>query len=376
MTVAMKNKGGRPKTGTGDIPAWFDIGKYRGAKDFTAAQWYEQLCVRRCFFLMQDWLDHIAKTPSGDIAKMFPNSPRSLFPETEQHPERIRDAFNILCDNPLNNLELFCATDKVCSKGQHHYDFLVNGGAYALRGRPLDAFDGWFIEGKKCGIEIPAHGDISNMGAWVDITVREEVDALLFPATQSMGAQITKEKIEEIKRKFYSQPNTQRFGKHIPILVDIAMPDAVLIKEFQEILASLKNNYPERKDLPTFRAINFKKWYESGVLPYLDLMIWGRLTGTKVTQPAFSQQIYTLMHIDDNLSDGKGHDGWHASEEGEDFIRTTDSYAGKLLTPTYLRGLLSQATREASGIIPTARSFSPVPIPKKSNKSGKKNPAK
>jgi hypothetical protein len=77
--------------------------------------------------------------------------------------------------------------------------------------------------------------------------------------------------------------------------IDFRLPDALLKERFAECLRG------QRKSIKTspgafFRSQDFAAWYKSGVLPYIDLMMWEKASGQTFRWSSFVDALSSVMN--------------------------------------------------------------------------------
>jgi len=137
-------------------------------------------------------------------------------------------------------------------------------------------------------------------------------------------------------RSRYIDPGIPRADVGQFVCVDLSLPDAVLIGEFKDYLKRERKNTHESAG-PFFRSPDFSSWYNMGVLPYLDLKLWEKLTGQSFQWSAFANALSTIV------------DKPIGSESA--LQKTVKKSAEKLMDYQAIRILKSQVVREQSGTL-------------------------
>lgn len=124
---------------------------------------------------------------------------------------------------------------------------------------------------------------------------------------------------------------TSTSGSDVLLSVDMSLNDSVLIEQFSRALNSLRDQAPEKFALTNFTARNFDfaSWTRFGVLPYIDLRIWGLQVKRAISNRVMADAIFP------------------PGEGGEEMVRkTTEKYAKELIGwPTIAAlGSLGQVT--------------------------------
>jgi hypothetical protein len=68
------------------------------------------------------------------------------------------------------------------------------------------------------------------------------------------------------------------------VIVNVGESDATLRKAFTQWLAQISANAPARTQPKRERKLNTRHWGYLGILPYLDLKIWGIETGRSISR--------------------------------------------------------------------------------------------
>lgn len=84
------------------------------------------------------------------------------------------------------------------------------------------------------------------------------------------------------------EPIDSRSASSNSLLVNLAATDSVLTDAFSSWLKDirLKQGDVSKRELPAYRS-----WVSYGLLPYLDLFIWMKLTGNKITHHVMSEAV-------------------------------------------------------------------------------------
>lgn len=112
--------------------------------------------------------------------------------------------------------------------------------------------------------------------------------------------------------------------------IDLRLPHELRVQQVEQVLAVLQAQLPE--NAPIVRELDFPKWIEFGVLPYLDLLVWQHQTGVRLSYAAMAELLFQ--------SDLK---------KGEETVRkTTARLANELVTEAALREVHGHAVIENS----------------------------
>lgn len=287
---------GRPKKDSAGLPDWFDIKKYQPARDFGALQWFEQLVFReRIFAVYEACLKHGVK----DFKVLLP-------------------AFRMLQDDPvITALRVFNAGERVVDH-EEKLDIPDVDNQITLRTSHINAD--------------PVIGSIISFfrGAGVTALTAGDLQSLE-PKNYGEEGVRTQITFNEDGSLNISEPPLKFRGRPI-VAFDLSLKDEILIREMRELLREMRK-MTKPVPLAFVKNSDFLKWYNSGVLPYLDLMLWGKI-GHDYTWAAFIRELSLIL--DDPIS----------SESAA--MKAAQSYAKKLLDPQTIRTLEAQAYRESS----------------------------
>jgi hypothetical protein len=292
------SKAGRPKKGSARLPVWFDIEKYRQVKSFGATEWYQQL-VLRCF------LDQIfaEKANDGWCEKCM-----SLL-EDDPHVTiaRLEAAYPV-----IHKPYVF---GRVGRGG--HIDFLISE----------MTIDPYWAE----GVRPVTNGEILR----AFFTMRQNIETS--EKAKCGKSPFIEDSDEEWEKKMREPYQGQRFGKDEYITItrnDFMLPDAILIKNYADHVKANRSCSQESAS-PFFKNQDFTAWYNSGVLPSIDLYLWEIKSGQTFQWSAF---VDALNNITDQ------------PVGSEDACRKTAKVlAEKLMRGRTIRMLNLQAVKEQSG---------------------------
>lgn len=124
--------------------------------------------------------------------------------------------------------------------------------------------------------------------------------------------------------------NFTNADRTLNLSVNLFVPDKILLKQFKKLLLEIRHTSLRYGiSLEEKSRIDFDAWLKSGVLPYLDLHIWKKETGTKFPDRVMADAIFPH------------------GEGGEDTVRkTTVKHAQYLMTRKFLEVLTAVATSE------------------------------
>jgi hypothetical protein len=298
-------KAGRPKNGSAGLPEWFDIEKYRVAKEFGAMGWFRQLVTRDQFFKFAEFF----KKEGGNLK------------------EGLHETFALIKESPVITRDrIFSAPKKTT---------LLNGEKVPT----VDAALGcalFYIDERAIGVR-----DVDyNLTSRLVMALKEDWQLAL--AAQLSWRFIRQEDMPPPYREirilipWVDDFFPALFDKwETPLAaIDLSLPDEALMKDFAAYLKEKRKRRGEIES-PFFKSPDFSSWYDSGVLAYLDLMLWEIATGEPVRWAAFADALNAIV---DEPVGGEG-----------TLSKTTKAHAKKLMDARTIRMLQSQAMREKAG---------------------------
>lgn len=278
------------------LPKWFDLAKYAGANSLESVGWYEQLSVRS---------DLIGLVGSRRWESGQSSSP----PETGQQTMRV---LALIRETPIVDI----AKDELLTA------YFYGGALYELKaGDPRYSFgvhlttvrNLYLTEGN---IEKDKRTHARNFFAQIFDQDRDWSTPLAFKHKDWID-----EPIDGI---------ADSGGFDVNIRVNMLLPDRVLVEQFKRVLNQLRSPLQRAGvAIENTRMPNFSDWIRFGVLPYLDLQIWQRETGTKIPNRVMADAIFL------------------PGDGGEEVVRkTTAKLADDLLTRKHLETLAALAAHE------------------------------
>jgi hypothetical protein len=286
---------------TRDLPAWFDIKKYKGLKHLTSAEWYDLLLQRH---------SHIRYIELNS-AEFYQN--RSL---------PIASALTKLRNDPL-----YISNDEL-------EVFLFGGGQ-------LDALknDTNLFNEMSFGITPITLMQLYQIECWykeeIKIRSRNWVDQIL-SGDFDLGENYTSGDEATFIKSFIHEPISNSLKSHGDlssgetsidiskrgssfVRIDFSLPDKALIEQFKQYLIDYRQKFPNSFEEEQYKYPNFNKWIDFGILPFLDLKIWQLQTSNKIPNRVMADAIYP--------------DG----EKGEEMIRkTTQKITRTIMSYKYL----------------------------------------
>lgn len=203
------------------LPAWFQLDKYRDCETFSAARWVSNLEIRSvildCFKAMEEH-----------------RLPMEIFP--------------------------------------HIHEWLPEVLA-TTRASPIEA--------GACRQAMPIRSLIFQDLAWRSLHDKDDVfrsDLWNRVASADCGNPALETRVDTI---------TNIFDSAYPVMVDLRASDSVLIEAFSDWLKTARAERPSSKrERPAY-----KDWARYGLLPYLDLFIWAKETGTQIPHHLMAEAV-------------------------------------------------------------------------------------
>lgn len=73
--------------------------------------------------------------------------------------------------------------------------------------------------------------------------------------------------------------------------IDLNAPNSVLIEAFRRWLAQTRASQRKRGKPPKRQRPEYRRWADWGLLPYLDLRLWERITGSQLTHATMAEAV-------------------------------------------------------------------------------------
>lgn len=257
------------------LPSWFNLKNYEAAKHFEAGDWYDELMFR---LYLRYCLKVYGKEPT-DIPENWECIKKGglLFHTTkdEKFKARIRA---VTAD--IHHIE---AIDENSKSWRQSVNSLLNMDMYGLCY--------WYSEDEEQK-EITKKFNIMVGEKPKDLTDEDEKKALAWAIKPFSDCPMNL--VMGLKNKF-------AYAK-----VDLNSSDEQLKLDFAAWLDSERKhrNCPAPKK--NFSKADLEGWYESSVLPYLDLMFWSEIEQTKINQYVIAQAIFADAYSVDSEVDPLG----------------------------------------------------------------------
>ncbi len=242
-----------------DLPEWFDLAKYDDSLSLDSAGWYEQLAVRR----------HMARLIDSERWENFQDDGSSKLRELY-----IRE-FALIRANPLIDVNSDFGL-KVSFLGGALHELKTRNPRYSF-GVHLATVRNLYLTERD--IEVEKRDYARNFFAQFENRDWLNDDPFEFPCTDWID-----EPVDGVRKTSIPQVN---------VSVNLSLPDKVLIKQFIQMLQSLRDPlqrvyYPD----PDQRKPDYSNWVRFGVLPYLDLRIWEREAEIKIPNRVMADAIF------------------------------------------------------------------------------------
>lgn len=281
----------------GELPKWFNIKKYAAAKDLTAENWYDLLVQR---WSHNYYYDRFASEKYTKHEVLYP-------------------ALINLRENPLKSL-----TD------DQHIMFIGGGKLLALKYNPKD-----FVHFAHALSPLTIRQLYQIEGSLEPKSrIREYMDKIL----ELNGDAWPSEKEHEWALSFIDEPifdalkklgDSKKSRSHDFIKIDLSVPDKILIEQFADYLRQLRKRNPDIKPAKPYKAPEFKKLAEYGVLPYLDLKFWEKENNASIPYRVLADALFPTGNI------------------GEEMIRkTTKKFSEQVIEADYIDFLATIAAQE------------------------------
>ncbi len=283
-------KAGRPKKGSAGLPEWFDIQKYAPSHSFGAAEWHAQLTFRKRVF------EHIEICQQSDDKGFKP----------------LKQALSLLHEDPLITEQRVMETHSFVEKADIQKPNALQKDIHAGR-LLIDPVVGMTVAPvAHSGINLISNGQLSG----IKLQETNKKNTLIFHNDGTY-------ELHEAHLQLYGNPI---------VAIDLSLKDEILLREMRDLLKALRKE-AHAPTLPFVKNSDFLKWYKSGVLPYLDLLIWEKM-GHAFVWASFIKELSQIL------------DAPISSESAA--IKSIQNYAEKLLDEETLRTLAAQVSREQS----------------------------
>ncbi len=294
-----------------DLPDWYALEKYLSASNLDAAGWYETLLQRWNHFF---WFDHQGPEKYKDRAHDGKNYYYDALLQSRENPlAPLSDPIQIALIGG-GQLEALKYDKKDFSTFSHAISPLTIRRLYQkehrLRKPTRTRIRAWFDRMFDDFGSIELTDEYKAECKWA----LSFIDDPIFEAFEKQGEE-------------RDWPDQRR--DHDCVYVDLTVPDKILIQHFTDYLRQVRKKYPNIKPASTYKAPEYKKWLEYGLLPYLDLKLWEIENSVSIPYRVFADAIFP----DGNM--------------GEEMIRkTTKKMADQVMSKDYIDFLATMAAQE------------------------------
>lgn len=294
-----------------DLPDWYALEKYHAADSLDAAGWYEILLQRWNHFF---WFDR--------------NGPEKY--KRDRH-DRKNYYYDALLQSRIDPLSLLTDAVQIALIGGGQLEALkYDKKDFSTFSHAISPLTIRRLYQKEHRLKKPTR---TRIRAWFDSMFDDFV-----------SIELTDEYKAECKwaLSFIDDPIFEAFEKegeemdwldqsrgHDCVYVDLTVPDKILIQQFTDYVRQVRRRYPDIKPAKPYKAPEYKKWIEYGLLPYLDLKLWEIENNVSIPYRVLADAIFT----DGNM--------------GEEMIRkTTKKMADQVMSKRYIDFLATMAAQE------------------------------
>lgn len=241
------------------LPEWFKLEHYNQAKDFNADDWYDELMPR---LFLRYCLKQYEELPyNWEIIKR--DGLLYYVAQTEEVSYRVSSI------GPFSHE--FQTIDKKKKQDKAKYRSV-----YSLSN--MNMYGSYWVNTQDQKDEIA-----KKMNIMFDAKHRTE-------ATRDL-----KEALEWLSKPFDNSSMDITFGlkdKFGYARVELDASDEQIKQDFASWLADERNRRNVITSKKSFNEVDFTSWYDSSVLPYLDLMFWAEMDDVKINQYVIAQAIF------------------------------------------------------------------------------------
>lgn len=219
-----------------ELPEWFKLEKYEGAKDLNITGWYQQLVIRNSAML---------------------------------HVKAInQEAFRLMRENPIINIK----NHRIFWTWFHEVQQRLNmhNPHFALGVHSLTIDE--FIHIEECLLS----ERLNHARKWKENCSTPNSN---FPYERWIDEPI------------YNSAKPDHYPCRA-LYVNLGLPDVVLIDHFKECLTKLRNHSNTHDVQKYYRKLDTHNWIKYGVLPYLDLIIWEKEMDVTIPNRVMADAIY------------------------------------------------------------------------------------
>lgn len=284
-----------------DLPDWYDLEKYHAASSLDAAGWFDLLLQRWSYDLYQNQFPSINNAVLNSGLQKLRQNPLSLTTDDNLIYLIGGGRLSALKCDPQDFAKFAHAISPLTLRRLYQKErYLKNETRIRIRNYMDQIYD-WF--GKQKFEEIP-----KSEHEWA----RSFLDIPIFDAFLKQD----------------NQDDVHLKRSHDIVQIDLSVPDKILIEQFADYLSKIRENTDITPANP-YKAPEYKKWIEYGLLPYLDLKLWEIENKVSVPYRVLADAIFP----DGNM--------------GEEMIRkTTKKIADQVMSKDYIDFLATMAAQE------------------------------
>lgn len=301
------------------LPTWFKLEKYRETNQPDPDNWYDQLMVR---YFLRNALKYKEK-------RMF-----ALWEIIKN--QKLLDMDE---ENAFNILEAMSAPGNIlsqCEEGESVRLRAITPRLHQLQILPENAKPEEAARAVGCVTNLMMYGTYLFSEKAVQDNVLKKLDGLVDKEKKRWAERPAEDSVAWIHQPFDRLCQDPRFAAAPEFAfawVDLEASDEQIKAEFSRWLVQER----ERRNVPavrkSFNESDFQGFYESAVLPYLDLMFWATLENVKINQYVIAQAIFPDAYAPESEVDPLGR------------LKTTKKKADYLMKYDTLRRLELQTTR-------------------------------
>ncbi len=241
-----------------ELPDWFRLEKYEGAKNLTAVGWYQQIDGRYSLARCGNYHDFIFdEEPYED----------NLITYFDRFLKVLRDnpIIDIMTNDIWKDFEGIQPFQRLFSENRSHSGI-----------RSISLMDYALVAKTICPIKLETAQQF-----WDHAFNEQEGDYVNAP---SYG-----------NESIYKLGNSSiRFEEFWDVAwIDLGVPDNLLIEDFKNYLKHCRESMSVKiEDIDLYKNTNFQSWYRLGVLPFIDLNIWAREQKTSIPYRVMADAIF------------------------------------------------------------------------------------
>ncbi len=253
------------------LPTWYKLKNYDVSKGFSASEWYDELMPRFC---LRHYFKKYKKIPVDLPGLNWEGIKQEglLFNLAKTGVKKFR----------IKSLAPSMYEFEVVKEKPMH-DELTPIAVISLSN--FDMYGAYWLD------EETAQAEISKK---MEALITEEQDKVSDILQLAAMAWATQPFLDFPVQEGVGLPNKFAYAK-----VDLSASDEQIKKEFTVWLEQERQRRNKAAPKKNFNQADFDGWYESSVLPYLDLMFWAELEGVKINQYTIAQAIFADAYASD-----------------------------------------------------------------------------